>query len=173
MYKQQLEKNILYYYKAEFKEAIFMLMWGGIFTFLSILILLRTEEVFWLGVGYSIFPLSGIQLLTAIRNLLLLKSKKQKLLYSIKEDFNPSIQKEKLRILNIQIRLRFYRLIEQILFFMGLLFTIVGGVFGWSVFLAGSGIGLMLQSAILLVQDLFAEWRAGLYLGELETADRS
>jgi len=172
MVGHQLERNIINFYKAERKEAVFMLLWGIIITSLVVGILFWTEEVFWKAMGFSVLPLSFIQLLTGIRNLLFVNRKKINFLSVMKEDFKKAVENEKLRILNSQIRLRIYRIIEQILFFIGFLFMFLGGVLGLSVFLAGSGIGIMLQAAVLLIQDLFAEWRTSLYLEELEVESK-
>jgi len=172
MVGHQLERNIINFYKSERKEAIFMLLWGAMTTGLVVWVLFWIEEIFWRGMGFSILPLSFIQLLTGVRNLIFVNRKKSNFLITIKEDFKKAVKEEKLRILNSQIRLRVYRVIEQILFFLGFFFMFLGGVFGLSVFLAGSGIGIMLQIAVLLIQDLFAEWRTSLYLEELEVESK-
>ena len=149
-----------------------MLLWGIIITSLVIVVLIWIEDIFWRAMSFSVLPLSFIQLLTGIRNLIFVNRKKSNFLSTLKEDFKEGVEKEKLRILNSQIRLRVYRVIEQILFFIGFLFMFIGGVLGLSVFLAGSGIGIMLQAAVLLIQDLFAEWRTSLYLEELEVESK-
>lgn len=172
MVGNQLERNIINFYKAERKEAVFMLLWGTITTSIVVGVLFFTEEIFWKAMGFSALPLSFIQLLTGVRNLFFVNRKKSNFLSVVKEDFKKAVKNEKLRILNSQIRLRVYRVIEQILFFIGFLFMFLGGVLGLSVFLAGSGIGIMLQAAVLLIQDLFAEWRTSLYLEELEVESK-
>ena len=164
-----IKDNILSYYKSEQREALFMFLWGGIVSGISLWGIFFFEDVFWLAIVYTIIPLSTLQFLSGLRNLFFVRKKRTRILDKIKLDLEAAIKDEKIRVLNTQIRLRFYRLIEQILFFLGLIFTFVGGVFGASVFLAGSGIGLMLQSAVLFIQDLFAEWRTGIYLEELDS----
>ncbi|MEL6718037.1 MAG: hypothetical protein AAFP82_04920 [Bacteroidota bacterium] len=164
----QLERNIINFYRAERKEALFMLLWGVIVTGITIWALFQIEEIFWRGMSFSVLPLSFIQLLTGVRNLLFANRKKSNIVNGIKTETEKAIDTEKIRTLNSQIRLRIYRVIEQILFCLGFLFMLIGGVFSLSVFLAGSGIGIMLQTAVLLIQDLFAEWRTSLYLEELE-----
>ncbi|MEN0045554.1 MAG: hypothetical protein AAF806_00705 [Bacteroidota bacterium] len=172
MVGHQLEGNIINFYKAERKEAVFMLLWGMMITGVVVGVLFWTDEIFWKAMGFSVLPLSFLQLLTGIRNLFFVNKKRSNFLSIVKEDFKEAVEKEKLRILNSQIRLRVYRIIEQILFFLGFLFMFLGGVLGLSVFLAGSGIGIMLQAAVLLIQDLFAEWRTSLYLEELEVESK-
>lgn len=168
-YKSRYTKdNILAYYQSERGEAIFMLLWGGVVSGISLWGILSLEDIFWTGMFYTVIPLSTLQFLTGVRNLIFVKKKRAKVLDKLSLSLLKAVKAEKTRVLNTQIRLRFYRLIEQILFFLGFAFTFAGGVFGLSVFLAGSGIGLMLQSAVLLIQDLFAEWRTGIYLEELE-----
>lgn len=163
-----IKSNVLSYYKAEQREAVFMLLCGGIISGLALWGILFSEDVFWLSISYTVIPLSTLQFLSGVRNLIFVGKKRNRILNALKIDANSPVKEEKIRVLNTQIRLRFYRLIEQILFFVGFVFTFLGGVFGLSVFLAGSGIALMLKSAILFIQDLFAEWRTDIYLEELE-----
>ncbi|MEM8526225.1 MAG: hypothetical protein AAGG68_16410 [Bacteroidota bacterium] len=172
MTSHQLDRNIINFYRAERKEAVFMLFWGFLATGVVIWVLFWVEEIFWRGMAFSALPLSSIQLLTGVRNLIFVNRKRSDILTNMGEDVKKAIEAEKLRILNSQIRLRVYRIIEQVLFCLGFLFMLLGGIVGLSVFLAGSGIGIMLQAAILLVQDLFAEWRTGLYLEELEVESK-
>ncbi|MEM1327472.1 MAG: hypothetical protein AAGI23_16035 [Bacteroidota bacterium] len=164
-----MKENIEAYHIAEKQEALFMIIWGGLWLIVGVVMLLQAEEALYVGIAYSIIPLCGLQFVGGWRNMIAYTRRYRQIVEMLKQEEKKMGELEKIRILNIQIRLRFYRLAEQILFGLGFLFLLLGGLGGWSVFLTGSGIGLLLMSAVLLVQDLFAEWRSGIYLSELQS----
>lgn len=171
MEEQVISKSVKMYYQSERTESIFMFIWGGLVSCIIVWTCFKAEELFWSGLGYSIIFLSLIQFISGGRNLFFLNKKRKRVAEEIRRNRKKGIENERIRILNTQIRLRFYRLLEQILLILGLIFLIMGGLLGWSAFLAGSGLGLLIQISVMLVQDLFAEWRTNIYLEELEIAE--
>ncbi len=65
-----------------------------------------------------------------------------------------------------------YKLAEQVLFFLGCGFVAGGAFFDGGAYMLGSGAGLCIQGAVMLVFDLFASFRSGLYLHELKMFER-
>jgi len=168
MYSEELEEHVLYYYLAEWRETCFMLIWGGLHVSCSLYLIIFHRIEFWYGWNIAVLPLAIVQSYTGLRNLLFFENRKTRMLLALEKEVKKVINAEKTRVLNTQIRLKFYRLIGQFLFVIGLLLAILGSIANLGIFLVGSGIGLMLQSFVLLVQDLFAELRAGVYLQELD-----
>lgn len=164
-----MKESIIAYYIAEKQEAVFMALSGFCIVVLTTFLFVETTDDFFIGIAYSVFPLAVLQLLSGCRNLLFHKQKRERILQVVKKHPKKAAQIEKVRTLNAQIRLRFYKIGEQLLLLIGLILLISGGVFNLGVFLAGSGCGLLLMTAILFVQDLFSEWRSGIYLSELQT----
>jgi hypothetical protein len=164
-----VKENIDAYHIAEKQEALFMIGWGGVWVAMSIVALLYAQDELYVGIAYSIIPLGVLQLIGGLRNLFSYSSRYSSLIELLKTDWRKAAEVEKLRVLNIQIRIRFYKIGEQTLFVVGLLLLLIGGIGGWRVFLVGSGIGLLLMSAVLMIQDLFSAWRSGIYLSELQS----
>ncbi|NJL77015.1 MAG: hypothetical protein HC892_20365 [Saprospiraceae bacterium] len=170
MYSEELKRHVLWYYKAEWKETSFMLIWGGVHVLVSMSLLFINRSDFWLGWSIAVLPLAAIQSYTGLR-IFIFDNRKNRMLVALEQETKKVVEAEKIRVLNTQIRLKFYRLIGQFLFVVGLLLAVLGSVAELGIFLIGSGTGLLLQSFVLMVQDLFAELRAGTYLHELDLAE--
>lgn len=80
---------------------------------------------------------------------------------------------EKTRMETVMANFEKYKNVEMLLFFLGLAFVVAGAFVGFGEFMLGTGIGLSLQGAFTLVFDLFAAYRGGFYVHELNVFDRS
>lgn len=163
-----MKESITAYYIAERQEAVFMLVFGSATVILSFVLFFQTADGLFIGAAYSVLPIGVLEILSGSRNLVFFKRRKERIEQIVQNHPKRAIDIEKTRVLNAQIRFKFYKIAEQLLLFIGMLLLIVGGVFMSEAFLAGSGCGLLIMSAVLFVQDLFAEWRSNIYLSELE-----
>ena len=119
MYSEELKRQVLWYYKAEWKEACFMLIWGGVHVLVSMSLLFINRSDFWLGWSIAMLPLAAIQSYTGLRNFLFFENRKSPMLIALEQETKKVVEAEKVRVLNTQIRLKFYHLIGQFLFVIG------------------------------------------------------
>jgi len=97
------------------------------------------------------------------------KTNKQiKALLEKREENPATFQEEELqRMDKVMNNFKTYRTIEQVLFIAGLIFMVLGLTDKISRYMAGVGIGLIVQSSVMLFLDLFAELRGKEYVRKL------
>ncbi|NJK84401.1 MAG: hypothetical protein HC912_12060 [Saprospiraceae bacterium] len=157
-----IQEYIKNYQSARKKETIFLLVWGGISVIIGIIArYLPLLDAFWQAFLYPFVGLGFGMLIEAILNMVTYRRKK---LFS---NADP-ITSEKLRAIAQVKKLDLRRSFDSILFIVGFMLFILGGVITTQVFSAGMGMGLLLQSTVLFVKDNWALWRARLYVVELE-----
>lgn len=120
------------------------------------------------ALALTVCLLSILQVWAGARRLKLATQLKQEL-QSIVELAPPSFAAQELPRLDKRLQsAQGRRLIEQALFILGLCFTLAGGLRFSSQFVLGTGMGLCIQSAILLLVTLTGQWRDALYRNEIE-----
>ncbi|MCB9049412.1 MAG: hypothetical protein H6556_08280 [Lewinellaceae bacterium] len=112
--------------------------------------------------------LSLVQLRAGVRRLWQARRLK-KALHPIVEIAPPSFAAQEIPRLEDreQVAMR-RRFLEQALFVMGLCFALAGGFRVSGDFLLGTGIGLCIQMAVLLIVTLTSQWRDSVYRNEVE-----
>ncbi|MEO1626461.1 MAG: hypothetical protein AAFV25_14995 [Bacteroidota bacterium] len=126
----------------------------------------------WSGLAPPVAFISLIQLTTGA--FLYLRSDAQlgRLQELYRQDRQAFMAQEGKRLSRVNRNFRTYRTIELCLFFLGLFVFFMGTMGQWGDFSTGLGMGLAIQTAILLVLDLFAGWRSDLYEAQVRRADQ-
>ncbi|MCB0560669.1 MAG: hypothetical protein H6573_00570 [Lewinellaceae bacterium] len=163
-----MERRFNAYLRGERSTALFSIGWGALSAAAAAWAYLHWQgELFW-ALLFTVCLLSLVQLRAGIRRLVKARSLSKEL-HSIVEIAPPTFAALELPRLDKQEQsLMRRRFIEQALFVMGLCFALAGGfgISGQS--LLGTGIGLCIQMAILLIITLTSQWRATLYRNEIE-----
>ena len=158
---------IVDYFKGEKQESFIFISAGLVAMALAYYGFMVADDAMYFGAAV---PLAGIGLIELIVGLSIAsKTDKQiKYLLEVRES-SPSTFKadELLRMEDVMKNFKTYRTIEQVLFITGLLFMVLGLTDSISRYMAGVGIGLMLQSSVMLFLDLFAELRGKEYIRRL------
>ncbi len=152
------------YWKAERHESLFLIGWGILSVVVGIVLLLRySNEPFTQGFSYVIMPMGAIFCLSGVIALV------RHTLRAMKNmDQSDLVAQEQSRAKRLLHYLGNWRTLDQLLFLVGFGMMLLGGLFDFGVFMAGSGIGLTIQSVVLFIKDLWALWRTSLYLVELK-----
>ena len=162
--KNRLEKHL----RAERKDAFKIMLFGASATAIGIVLAWTKISSFTQGFGaalsiLSLLPLwSGIHLLGEVRRL---KPYLPGLLASHPARFR---SEEIDRCDRNERHFNRQRNFLILFLFMGIILALLGGVLQQSPFTMGTGFGLCLESAVLLVFDLAAQWRNTLYRQRLE-----
>ena len=158
---------IVDYFKGEKQESFIFIAAGLVATALAYYGFMVADDVIYFGAAV---PLAGIGLIELIVGISIAgKTNKQiKDLLEVRES-SPSTfnADELLRMEDVMKNFKIYRTIEQVLFIAGLIFMVLGLTDKISKYMAGVGIGLMLQSSVMLFLDLFAELRGKEYIRRL------
>ena len=158
---------IVDYFKGEKQESFIFIAAGLVATALAYYGFMVADDVIYFGAAV---PLAGIGLIELIVGISIAgKTNRQiKDLLEVRES-SPSTfnADELLRMEDVMKNFKIYRTIEQVLFIAGLIFMVLGLTDKISKYMAGVGIGLMLQSSVMLFLDLFAELRGKEYIRRL------
>ncbi|MBL0012317.1 MAG: hypothetical protein IPP30_00705 [Flavobacterium sp.] len=154
------------YFSEEKKESTFFLFVGFLTIAISIFYLTVKREPFFNGISYAFVAIGLVQLVVGLT--IYMKSDMDTV------RVNHYIEREKMNIKNFEIprmeevmrNFVIYRCVEIALIVVGILFIFL---FGQKSLGHGLGIGLVLQSSIMLVLDYFAEKRGKEYLSFLTT----
>ncbi len=163
-----MERRFDLYIWGERATALFLMGWG----------LLSAAAAAW---AYACWPgkmlwallltvclLSLLQVYAGIRRLLQARLLKREL-HPIVEIAPPSFAAQELpRIDKREQSAMRRRFIEQALFILGMCFALAGGLRLSGQFLLGTGLGLCVQSAVLLIITLTSQWRDAVYRNEIE-----
>ena len=163
-----MERRFNAYLRSERWMALFSIGWGALSAVAAGWAYRHWQgELFW-ALLFTIFLLSLVQVWAGIRRLLKARSLRNEL-HSIVEIAPPTFAALELpRLDKRELSFVRRRFIEQALFVMGLCFALAGsfGISGQS--LLGTGIGLCVQMAVLLIITLTSQWRDSLYRNEIE-----
>ena len=158
-----MERELRTYFKAEKQESLLFLGLGLLALLIGLGFVFCAEDARWRGMALPLMGIACIQLI--VGGTVFFRTDRQvqellTLLHSKPKDYQ---QIELQRMEKVNANFKIYRNVELLLLLLGLVFCFMGALGNWGKFILGSGIGLALQSGIMLVLDLFAEWRAGLY----------
>ncbi len=160
-------RYIVEYFKGEKQESFIFIAAGLVAMALAYYGFMIADDTLYFGAAV---PLAGIGLIELIvGGSIATKTNEQiKALLETRES-SPSTFKsyELSRMEDVMKNFRIYRTIEQVFFIVGLLFMVLGLTDRISRYMAGVGIGLMLQSSVMLFLDLFAELRGKEYIRRL------
>lgn len=152
------------YRKAARNEAIVLLVWAVLSIALVIFLLkMMAPESFIQGLSYAIIPMAIVLGFRSVRSLIV----HVQLQKPIQE--NATLTSTELsRVHQLIPSLKTWRAVDQIILLVGFSMMLLGGLADFGAFMAGTGIGLTVQSTVLFLKDLWALWRAKLYLVELK-----
>ena len=160
-------RYIVDYFKGEKQESFIFISAGLVAMVLAYYGFMVADDMVYFGAAV---PLAGIGLIELIvGGSIASKTDKQiKELLEIRESSPDTFKSDELTRMEASMKnFRIYRTIEQVLFITGLILMVLGLTDRISRYLAGVGIGLMLQSSVMLFLDLFAELRAKEYIRRL------
>lgn len=158
---------IVDYFKGEKQESFIFISAGLVAMVLAYYGFLVAEDTLFFGAAV---PLAGIGLIELIVGVSIAsKTDKQiKELLEVRESSPSTFKNDELeRMEAVMKNFNFFRIIEQALFIAGLILMVLGLSDKLSRYWAGVGIGLMLQSSVMLFLDLFAELRGKEYVRRL------
>ncbi len=160
-------RYIVDYFKGEKQESFIFIAAGLLAMAMAYYGFMVADDVLYFGAAV---PLAGIGLIELIvGGSIASKTNSQIKALLEKCESSPSTFKsdELARMEDVMKNFKIYRTIEQVLFIAGLIFLVLGLTDQISRYMAGVGIGLMLQSSVMLFLDLFAELRGKEYIRRL------
>lgn len=160
-------RYIVDYFKGEKQESFIFISAGLVAIAMAYYGFIVAEDMLYFGAAV---PLAGIGLIELIVGVSIAsKTNKQiKELLEMRESSPSTFKSDEIqRMEGVMKNFKIFRTIEQVLFIVGLLFMILGLADKLSRYWAGVGIGLMLQSSVMLFLDLFAELRGKEYIRRL------
>jgi hypothetical protein len=158
-------ESISKYFNAEKYESVFFVLVGVIAIVLSIYFFTKVKLPFYNGVSYALLAVAAIQLTVGIS--VYFRSPKDILRVENFVKFEKQkIQTDEIPRMNVVMKnFVFYRWIQISLLVFGLIFYFY---FNKETMIKGLGIGLFIQSALMLFLDYFAEKRGFEYLDFLK-----
>ena len=163
-----MERRFYAYLRAERLTAVFLISWGVLSTAVAVWVYGHWGGELLQALLFAVVSLSLVQWWAGARRWLRAR-RLSKELHPIVEIAPPAFAALELPRLDKReqsaMRRRF---IELALFSMGLCFVLAGGIRISGEFWLGTGIGLCIQMAILLIATLTSQWRDGLYRNEIE-----
>ncbi len=160
----QVKIGYLNYFKAERAESIFFVMIGILAILLGVYFLFKSVDPFLKGIAYPFIAIALIQVTVGISVYFRTPSdilKVEKYL----QDKSKITTIEIPRMEKVMTNFSFYKMIEIGLILIGIFLFFF---FKDNIFLKGIGLGLIIQSGVMLTLDIFAEVRGTIYLNELK-----
>ena len=157
-------ESVAHYFNAEKKESIYFIAIGFLACLLSLFYLFIKKEPYYNGISYAFISIGLIQLVVGISIYLRSDIDNVRVNYCIQKDRiaikNEEIPRMKMVMHNFVI----YRWVEIALIVISLflLFYFASKTIG-----KGIGLGLLIQSSMMLLLDYLAEQRGKIYLGFL------
>jgi len=153
------------YFGAERAESLLFIVAGLLAVALAAWGVFRVRTPLWRGIALSLTVVAGIQLTVGVTIFLRSPQDAQRMTQALQRDHAHITGHEIPRMQRVMRSFRDYRHIELAL-------IVVGGLLAWRAragsMARGVGLGLVPQSALMLVLDLFAEARADAYLAWLQ-----
>jgi uncharacterized membrane protein len=153
------------YFNEEKYESVFFVLVGIISIVLSIYFFLKVKTPFYNGVSYALLAVAALQLIIGIS--VCFRSPKDIVRVENLMKFDKfKIQTEEIPRMDVVMKnFVFYRYIQISLIVLGLIFFFY---FNSETLMKGLGIGLFIQSALMLFLDYFAEKRGFEYIDFLK-----
>ncbi len=157
--------SVFDYFKAEKKHSVYCIVLGLISVMLTIIFLAQSEP-FYNGVAYSLVAVGVIQLVIGVNIYLRSDLDSVGVDHFMHKDFN-FIKDQEIPRMELQIKnLIVYSYVEIGCIALGLLLWLYCNPLTLS---KGVGIGLVIQSSVMLVIDFLAEQRGKIYLNFLKS----
>ena len=154
-------ESVTHYFKAEKKESVYFVAVGFLMCILSLFYLFVKNEPYYNGISYAFISIGFIQLVVGISIFFRSDIDNVRVNYCIQKDLI-AIKKEEIpRMKTVMSNFLIYRWVEITLIVISLflIFFFASKTIG-----KGIGIGLLIQSSIMLLLDYFAEQRGKIYL---------
>ena len=163
-----MQQYLLSYFKAEKKECFFLLGLGCIALGVSALgfFYFRSDFSWALATPFALFAIP--QLIISISGFLRIDQQLKILLNQLENAPSNYFLEERSRMEKIIANYTRFKNVLLLLFILGFFFVIMGGLANWGEITLGIGIGLTIQSALMLIIDLVADWRSSMYAHKLE-----
>lgn len=164
-----MERVLRQYLAAEKQAGLLFLAIGVIALSVGLLSIFSFQTMVWKGMASALIPIALLQL--TVGSTIYFRTNKQlsNLLDQLAKNPNLFVREELERMNKINAQFKIYRNVELLLFLLGFVFVLMGGLANWGMLTLGIGIGLSSQCALMLILDLFAEFRAGMYTHQLES----
>jgi hypothetical protein len=159
-------QELIEYFKAEKSESIFFIFIGILSIFLSLFLFYKTK--FYIGIAYPLIAIGLIQITVGSTIYFRTDGQIETLLAQKLDDPEKFAIEEIERMEKVNHSFDIYKIVEISLAFFGILLVIMF----WkitNIVWFGVGIGLFVQSIIMLLADLVAEKRADNYTYLLKT----
>jgi len=157
---------VINYFSAEKSESLLFILVGLIAISVSAYFILQIKQPFYNGMSWPLIAIAFIQI-TVGTSVYFRSPKDIQRVTSIVQTQKEKISSEEIpRMQVVMNNFIIYRYVEIVLLISGLLLMFL---FDRSFFLKGIGIGLFIQSALMLSLDFFAEKRVQEYLDFLQS----
>ena len=163
-----MKSQITNYCSSEKKESLLFIGIGLIALSLAMIGLFYFKTNLWIGVSVPLLSVAVIQLFIGLTIFFRTDRRMQILLEQLEKTPRLFKAEETLRLKKVISNFNLYRNVELLLFLLGIFFLLMGAFANWGTMSLGIGVGLSLQMGIMLSLDLFANWRAELYLHEVK-----
>lgn len=145
--------------------GIFLFVWGLLMLALGIYLFRYGADRIWEGMCYPVFSLALVQLGQGSYSIWQAYKKQRSLKTN---NYSKQIAQEQTDVQRLQKSLRQRTAIQQTLLVIALGLTLAGIFLGTrKPFMVGSGLGLLVQTAIIYIIDILTLWRTDLYASEL------
>ena len=170
---KKFERHLFQYFKAEKTNAIYMMGIGMVSILSSIFFTLIWSGLFWKGLALSLSLIGLMQLCLGFIFFLRNGSQVEKLKGALAYTPQKVILEESLRMKKLSKNLTILRNLETGFVFIGMILCFLWMSNFLGEFSFGTGVGLIIQSALLLVIHILGEWRADIYAHHLhQVSDR-
>ncbi len=160
-------KHVESFYKAEFKEAIW-LVFISIISFMAGFVSIAKWGDFGAGILVTFGGFAIGYILKAFWTLLVEQNQTERKMAEFEKDNATFIKRETVEIEKDCQKAQKSKPFKMVSFLVGLFFVLMGAFGNWSELALGFGVGLSVQSAILLCLGLLNDYRASFYLQKLK-----
>ncbi|MCO6491219.1 MAG: hypothetical protein J5I98_22575 [Phaeodactylibacter sp.] len=163
-----MEKRFDEYLRGERRTGLFLAGWGVLSAAAVVVGYSRWPGGLMEALAFAVVSVSLVQIWAGGRRLAQARRLRREL-HPIVEIAPPSFAAQEIPRLEKRERSALRRrFIEQALFVMGMCFALAGGFRLSGEFWLGTGMGLCVQMAVLLVATLTSQWRDAVYRNEIE-----
>ncbi|MCB0518382.1 MAG: hypothetical protein H6577_02585 [Lewinellaceae bacterium] len=169
---ERMEKAVREYFKGEKTGGFVLLAWALMATLAAWFLHGQFVGNLFQGIVPPLVALALVQLAVGAAVCFLTDSRRRRLLSQLAGAGQSWFPAEVERMERVLANFEKVKTAEQLLLLLGFGFLLGGVFFGAGDYMAGTGVGLCIQSAFSLVFDLFASLRANLYRHELKMYGR-
>lgn len=169
-----MEQKMQTYFVAEKAESVVFMLVGVLAIIGALIGLFYLKKPMWNGMAIPLILVAFIQITVGATVYFRTDKQLKNLIELYKKEPKNYVKEEMERMIIVNKNFDIYKYVEIALLFIGL------GVVVWELFMMldkpfwlGIGIGLALQSSIMLVADFFAETRADVYTAQLMELEKN